>query len=122
MASYSIVLAPVAALMAIDFFVIKKQRLDIYELYKPDGIYRFTRGWNWRSYVALACAIAPNLPGMIAAINANVTIGNVKYIYMISNIAGDFSESGVQSYLRFPFCSSQLPPNRFVFVKVDIAS
>jgi NCS1 family nucleobase:cation symporter-1 len=92
MASYSIVLAPIAALMAVDFFIIKRQKLDIYELYRPDGIYRFSKGWNWRSYIALACAVAPNLPGMIAAINANVNIGGVKYIYMISNIAGDFSE------------------------------
>jgi hypothetical protein len=92
MSSYSIVLAPIAALMAIDFFVVKHQKLDIYELYKPEGIYRFSRGWNWRSYIALACAVAPNLPGMVAAINSSVNIGGVRYVYMISNIAGDFSE------------------------------
>ena len=67
MSSYSIVLAPIAALLAVDFFVVKKMRLDIYELYKPDGIYRFAFGWNWRAYIALACGVAPNLPGMIAS-------------------------------------------------------
>lgn len=67
MASYSIVLAPIAALLAVDFFIVKRQRLDIYELYRPDGIYRFAKGWNWRAYVALLCGFAPNLPGMIAA-------------------------------------------------------
>ncbi|WVR06127.1 hypothetical protein IAU60_003157 [Kwoniella sp. DSM 27419] len=72
MASYSIVLAPIAALMAVDFFYVKKGKIDIYELYKPNGIYRFTGGWNWRSYVALVIAIAPNLPGMINAINNTI--------------------------------------------------
>lgn len=90
MSSYSIVLAPIAALMAVDFFLVKRQKLDIYELYRPDGIYRFTKGWNWRSYIALFCAIAPNLPGMINSINTAVNIGNIKYLYMISNISGDF--------------------------------
>ena len=92
MASYSIVLAPLAALLAIDFFVVKHRRVDIYQLYRPDGIYRFSGGWNWRAYIALIVAIAPNLPGMINAIDNTVNIGNIKYIYMISNIAGDLSE------------------------------
>ncbi|WVF70647.1 hypothetical protein IAT40_005440 [Kwoniella sp. CBS 6097] len=90
MASYSIVLAPIAALMAVDFFVVKKRKIDIYELYKPDGIYYFSKGWNWRSYVALLCAIAPNLPGMANAINEKIEIGNIRYVYMVSNIVGDF--------------------------------
>ncbi|KAL1412115.1 hypothetical protein Q8F55_003114 [Vanrija albida] len=89
MASYSIVLAPIAALMAIDFFVVKHRRYDIYEFYKPDGIYRYSKGWNWRAYVALLCGIAPNMPGMVAAINTTINIGNIKYVYMVSNIVAD---------------------------------
>ena len=72
MASYSIVLAPIAALMAFDFFVIKHARIDIYQLYRPTGIYRFTGGWNWRAFTALLIAVIPNLPGMINAIDATV--------------------------------------------------
>jgi len=89
MSSYSIVLAPVAGLMAVDFFFVKRQKLDIYELYRPDGIYRFSKGWNWRAYVALACAVGPNLPGMINAINPAIEIGNIKWIYMVSNLSAD---------------------------------
>jgi hypothetical protein len=77
MASYSIVLAPIAALMAFDFFVIKHRRVDIYQLYRPHGIYRFVGGWNWRSYVALVIAVVPNLPGMINAIDATVSPNRV---------------------------------------------
>lgn len=89
MASYSIVLAPIAALLAIDFFVVKRRRLDVYELYRPDGIYNFTFGWNWRAYVALICAIAPNMPGMVNSINPNIGIGSARYPYMVSNLVGD---------------------------------
>jgi NCS1 family nucleobase:cation symporter-1 len=74
MASYSIVLAPIAALMAFDFFIIKHGKIDIYELYKPHGIYRFSEGWNWRAYIALIVAVVPNLPGMINAIEPRVSL------------------------------------------------
>lgn len=93
MASYSIVLAPIAAIMVVDFFIVKARKINVYQLYEPNGIYHFSKGWNWRSYIALLVAIAPNLPGMINAIDATINIGNVKYVYMVSNIAGDISES-----------------------------
>lgn len=86
MSSYSIVLAPIAMLMVIDFYIIKKKKFNIYEMYKPHGIYRYTKGWNWRAYVALICAIGPNLPGMVHAIDPKRNIGNAKYIYMVSNL------------------------------------
>lgn len=89
MAAYSVVLAPMAALMVADYFIIKRRKYNVYELYRPRGIYRYWGGWNWRSYAALLCAIAPNLPGMANAINAKVQIGNIKYIYMVSNIVAD---------------------------------
>ena len=46
MASYPVVLALVTSLMAVDFFLIKGQNFDIYELYRPEGTYRFAAGWN----------------------------------------------------------------------------
>jgi NCS1 family nucleobase:cation symporter-1 len=88
MSSYSIVLAPLAGLMAVDFFIVKKGKYDVYELYKPDGIYRYFGGWNWRSYTALLVAVALNLPGMINAIQPTVEIGNIYYLYMLSNVTG----------------------------------
>jgi NCS1 family nucleobase:cation symporter-1 len=92
MASYSIVLAPIAILMVVDFYVVKKKKYNIYEMYRPKGIYRYWKGWNWRAYVALICAIAPNLPGMVHAINSSIDIGNIQYVYMVSNLVGDTSE------------------------------
>lgn len=95
MAAYSIVLAPIAVLMAFDFFVIKRQVVDVAELYRPNGRYRFSKGWNWRAFVALICAVAPNLPGMAAAIDAKINIGNIKYVYMVSNLSADIIAMGV---------------------------
>lgn len=92
MASYSIVLAPMAAILAADYFLVKRRMIDIPALYDPNGRYRFYKGWNWRAFVALLLAIAPNLPGMINAIQPNIAIGNIRYIYMVSNIWGATSK------------------------------
>ncbi|BEJ15431.1 hypothetical protein CspHIS471_0500360 [Cutaneotrichosporon sp. HIS471] len=89
MAAYSVILAPLAALMACDYFIVKRKRYNVYHLYRPNGIYHYLGGWNWRAYVALLCAVAPNLPGMANAINTKVHIGNIKYVYMVSNIVAD---------------------------------
>lgn len=64
MNSYSVVIAPIAALLAVDYFFVKKRKVNIYEMYKPNGIYYFTQGWNWRAYAATVIAVAPNLPGI----------------------------------------------------------
>ncbi|ORY20788.1 permease for cytosine/purines, uracil, thiamine, allantoin-domain-containing protein [Naematelia encephala] len=110
MASYSIVLAPIAMLLSVDFWIVKKSKINIYELYKPDGIYRFTKGWNWRAYIALACAIGPNMPGMVNAINSNIDIGNVHYLYMLSNCVGWTIATAVYLTLNyfFPHQESQV--------------
>lgn len=92
MASYSIVLAPIAIMMVVDFWIVKGMKYDIYQMYVPKGIYYYTKGWNWRSYVALLCAIGPNLPGMCHAIDKTIHIGNIEYIYMVSNLVSYISE------------------------------
>jgi NCS1 family nucleobase:cation symporter-1 len=86
MMSYSIVLAPIAMLMVVDYFIVKQRKYNIYEMYRPNGIYHYWKGWNWRSYVALICAFAPNLPGMINSIDTKIDIGNIRYVYIVSNL------------------------------------
>lgn len=59
MASYAIVLAPIAAVLASDFFLVKRGRYDVPALYNPRGRYTYTWGINWRALVALIVSIGP---------------------------------------------------------------
>ncbi|KAL1305774.1 hypothetical protein AAFC00_003941 [Neodothiora populina] len=89
MNSYSIILAPIGAILAADYVLVKHGRIDVPELYnRPQGIYRYTRGFNWRAGVALCVAIAPNMPGMINAIQPKIAIGGAKYVYCVADIFG----------------------------------
>jgi NCS1 family nucleobase:cation symporter-1 len=64
MGGYAVFLAPIAGILASDFWLVKKQNIDVPALYNPDGRYRYWNGVNWRALVALLIATAPNLPGL----------------------------------------------------------
>jgi len=52
------ILAPVYGIMIVDYYVIKKQRLDINQLFstKKGGKYYYNDGWNQKAFVAWAIA------------------------------------------------------------------
>jgi NCS1 family nucleobase:cation symporter-1 len=43
-----------------DYWLIRKKQLAVLDLYKTEGEYEYSRGWNWRAVVAtvLGCALA----------------------------------------------------------------
>ncbi len=52
------ILAPVYGIMIVDYYLIKKQQIDIQQLFStdPGGQYYYNRGWNRRALAALAIA------------------------------------------------------------------
>ena len=65
---YSSLLGPIAGIMITDYFFVRKCRLSTAELYREQGVYAYTRGWNIRALTALGLGIAPNLPGFLSAV------------------------------------------------------
>lgn len=61
---YSALLGPIAGIMIADYFVLRRTRLDVDDLYDERG--RYGR-WNWVALVALVLGVLPNLPGFINA-------------------------------------------------------
>ncbi|EGF33291.1 cytosine/purines transporter [Oxalobacteraceae bacterium IMCC9480] len=64
---YGALLGPVAGIMLVDYFVIRKTELDHDALFDAKGIYSYRGGWNWRAVVALVVGVLPNLPGFLGA-------------------------------------------------------
>jgi NCS1 family nucleobase:cation symporter-1 len=97
-------LAPLAAIMACDFWVVKKQAVDVPALYRRDARYRYNKiGTNWRAAAALIVGMTPNLPGMASAVNPAVSIGGASYIYDIFYLYGFTSAFLVYAGLNFVF-------------------
>ena len=64
---YSALLGAIAGVMIVDYFVVRRTRLDVEALYDRDGEYRYSGGFNWRALAALGIGIAPNVPGFLEA-------------------------------------------------------
>jgi NCS1 family nucleobase:cation symporter-1 len=58
--AYSGGLAPIAAVMIVDYWVLRRRQLRLEDLYQPHGRYRYTGGWNLR-------AVAATLLGCLSA-------------------------------------------------------
>jgi NCS1 family nucleobase:cation symporter-1 len=65
----------IGGIMICDYWVLRRQRLALRELFDPRGRYSYTNGINWRALVALVVAIAPCVPGFVHA--ATTPGGNI---------------------------------------------
>jgi nucleobase:cation symporter-1, NCS1 family len=61
--------------MVCDYYIIKKRKLNVRELYNPDGIYWYEHGFNWRAFVSFLIPVACVMPGFAKAIDNNLNVG-----------------------------------------------
>jgi NCS1 family nucleobase:cation symporter-1 len=66
---YSALLGPVGGILIADYFVIRRQKLNLPALYQAGGEYRFTGGWSLAGLGALIMGVLPSLPAFLAATN-----------------------------------------------------
>lgn len=70
---YSSLLGPVGGIMIVDYYFIRKQQLELEDLYSEHGIYRFSNGFNHTAIIALLFGILPNVPGFLTTIQLIAT-------------------------------------------------
>lgn len=74
-------MGPLAGTMICDYYLIKRQKLKIDELYADKGIYWYSGGWNWRAFVSFVAGFAPLLPGFAKSIDHSLDIGGAWKVY-----------------------------------------
>jgi nucleobase:cation symporter-1, NCS1 family len=62
---YSALLGPIAGVMIADYFLIRRARLSVVDLYRRNGLYEYDNGVNPRAVVALVTGIAVALLGLV---------------------------------------------------------
>lgn len=65
---YSALLGPIAGIMIADYFVLRRCKLDVDDLYRAEGQYRYTNGFSYAALGAFILAVLPNFPGFLAHI------------------------------------------------------
>ncbi|MEK6281194.1 MAG: NCS1 family nucleobase:cation symporter-1 [Acidobacteriota bacterium] len=64
---YSGLMGAIAGILICDYWVIRKQRLDLAGLFESNGPYSYWHGFNIRAVIALVVSIAPVVPGFLRA-------------------------------------------------------
>jgi NCS1 family nucleobase:cation symporter-1 len=85
------VFSPLFGLLAADYFVLRRRRLQADQLYEPGGAYWYQAGVNWLAVVAWAAGVAvyhlvaqllpslgATLPGFSAAFLLHLALAGIK--------------------------------------------
>ncbi len=72
---YSALLGPIGGILICDYFLVRGTRLNVPDLYRTDGEYEYTNGFNLRALAALAIAVAPNVPGFLGTTKILSNVG-----------------------------------------------
>jgi nucleobase:cation symporter-1, NCS1 family len=77
---YAAVLGPVAGIMICDYYLVRRKRLLVNDLYLRGGEYEYSSGFNWRAIAALVIGSAVALMGLV--------IPSVRFLYDYSWFVG----------------------------------
>jgi nucleobase:cation symporter-1, NCS1 family len=64
---YSSLMGALGGILIADYWVVRRQRLLVADLFREQGAYTYRRGYNWRAIAALVFAVLPVVPGFIRA-------------------------------------------------------
>lgn len=62
---YSALLGPIGGILVVDYFVLRRTKLSLDDLYQVRGRYFYSGGFNIVAIVALVAGALPNLPGFL---------------------------------------------------------
>ncbi|MBX7116881.1 MAG: NCS1 family nucleobase:cation symporter-1 [Myxococcaceae bacterium] len=100
---YSALLGPIAGIMIVDYWVLRKKELDVPDLYRPTGRYA---GTNWVAVVALIVGILPNLPGFLISTHVMEPVRTVagqqtfwEHLYVYAWFTGVIVSGGLYALL-----------------------
>jgi NCS1 family nucleobase:cation symporter-1 len=64
---YSGLMGAIAGIMICDYWVLRRQRLSLAELFNERGRYTYTKGFNWYALISFVVAVVPVVPGFLRA-------------------------------------------------------
>ncbi len=90
---YSALLGPIAGIMIVDYWILRRTELDVAELYRAHGRHS---GTNWVAVGAMVAGILPNIPGFLEAVKLVGPVPAVwHWIYVFAWFVGFLVAGGI---------------------------
>ncbi|KAK4220772.1 NCS1 family nucleobase:cation symporter-1 [Podospora fimiseda] len=86
--SFGVFIAPMTGILCTDYWIVRRQRLIVADLYQPHGVYWFTFGINWRAMLAFCLGFWPSMPGFICAFTGDPVAEGWARIYQLTYFVG----------------------------------
>ncbi|KAL4881909.1 permease for cytosine/purines, uracil, thiamine, allantoin-domain-containing protein [Aspergillus karnatakaensis] len=85
MSAYGVFLSSICSIMIADYFVVRRRRLNVVDLYHPHGCYRYKAGINWRAFVTEFIFVGITLPGVVNSTTPTIPIpGGFLRLYQLN--------------------------------------
>lgn len=91
-------MSAIAGVMLVDYYIIKKQKLNLHDMYKTHGIYFYTKGFNCQAFAAFFLAVIPLMPGFAKSIDHSINVGGAWKVYTFAWLFG-FTTSSLSYYV-----------------------
>ncbi|KAJ4318094.1 hypothetical protein N0V94_004619 [Neodidymelliopsis sp. IMI 364377] len=112
--SYSIFMAPLCAVIIVDYFIARRGNVHIPSCYvgKKTGLYWFWSGVNWIGVIAWLLGTTMGIPGLIGQYEPQIISNAAKYMYMMGWLLTFFT-AAVIYYVATMFIKTQVFPGGF---------
>lgn len=112
--SYNIFMAPLCAVIIVNYFVTTKGNIHIPSCYdgKPSALYWYTFGTNWCGVLAWTLGTTMGIPGLIGQYQPQIISAAAGYMYMMGFIL-TFTTSAVVYYGLTVFIKPRVFPAGF---------
>ncbi|KAF1931164.1 uracil permease [Didymella exigua CBS 183.55] len=112
--SYSIFMAPLCAVIIIDYFIVRKGNVHVGSCYigNKSGLYWFWSGVNWLGAAAWLLGTVMGIPGLIGQYQPQIISNAAKYMYMMGWLLTFFTSAAVY-YIATLFVKPRIFPSGF---------
>ncbi|GMM37686.1 hypothetical protein DASC09_050110 [Saccharomycopsis crataegensis] len=101
MSAFSVFLSPFVGIIVCEHWIKRKRTIKLSDLYTfdSDGIYYYTKGFNWQNIIIWIIGFAPGVPGLVKSVNTNAHVNSGIINYFQGNSLFGFCISFFLCYI-----------------------
>ena len=122
LSGYSSLLGPIGGIMIADYYFIRKQQLNVDDMYRVKGQYSFENGFNKFAIIALLLGILPNVPGFllqVKLVSSTAFPAWISNLYSYAWFIGFFVSGIIYMFLMQSYKTSNQLIKEIPYVAVD---